>query len=149
MAPLILLCLERSTHLYVYFLLISLAIPTNITFWKCFCILFINFLVIALATALCVFLCGWIKIAFWSIKIQHSWKEHLDPSCLICVQRIIMKAQSDQKRTANDTHLYNYCVYACVCGGGTLPSDIWYVRAMSCTKPSSSETNTPVPRVLT
>ena len=28
----------------------SLAIPTNITFWKCFCILFIYFLVVALAT---------------------------------------------------------------------------------------------------
>ena len=39
MAPLILVCLERSTHLYVYFLLISLAIPTNTrykTFPKCY-----------------------------------------------------------------------------------------------------------------
>ena len=34
MASLILLCLERSTHLYVYFLLTSLAIPSNITFWN-------------------------------------------------------------------------------------------------------------------
>ena len=40
MAPLIPLCLEQSTHLYVLFLLFSLAIPTNITFWKCFCILY-------------------------------------------------------------------------------------------------------------
>ena len=30
--PMILLCLERFTDLYVYFLLISLAILTNITF---------------------------------------------------------------------------------------------------------------------
>ena len=28
----------------------SLAIPTDITFWKCFCILFIYFFVVALAT---------------------------------------------------------------------------------------------------
>ena len=36
--------------MFLQFLLISLAIPTNITFWKCFCILFIYFLVVALAT---------------------------------------------------------------------------------------------------
>ena len=44
------LCLEQSTHLYVYFLLILFAIPTNITFWKCFCIFLIYFLVVTLAT---------------------------------------------------------------------------------------------------
>ena len=38
-APLILLCLERSTNLYVLFLLISFAVSTNITFLKCFCTL--------------------------------------------------------------------------------------------------------------
>ena len=30
-------------HLHAYFLLTSPFIPTNITFWKCFCILSINF----------------------------------------------------------------------------------------------------------
>ena len=38
------------SYLVTVVLLISLAIPTNITFWKCFCILFIYFLVVALAT---------------------------------------------------------------------------------------------------
>ena len=32
------LCREQSTHLYVYFLLILLAIPTILTFWKGFCL---------------------------------------------------------------------------------------------------------------
>ena len=40
LVPLIPLCLEQSTHLYVYFLLILLAIPTKITFWKCVCVLY-------------------------------------------------------------------------------------------------------------
>ena len=35
-SKIILLCLEQSTHLYMHFLLISLAIPPYITFWKYF-----------------------------------------------------------------------------------------------------------------
>ena len=42
--PLILLCIERSTHFYVCFLLILLAIPINIKSWKYFCILYILYM---------------------------------------------------------------------------------------------------------
>ena len=49
MAPVIWLCLERSTHLYVYFLLISLAIPTNIPFGK---VLYL--VVLGMASVVCV-----------------------------------------------------------------------------------------------
>ena len=40
MAPLIPLCFEPSTYLFVYFLLIPLAIPTNKTFQNCSCVLY-------------------------------------------------------------------------------------------------------------
>ena len=48
---------------------------------------------------------------------QSSYSAVGKSTCLVRVQRRIMKAQSNQSRTASDTHvhMYIYCVYACVC----------------------------------
>ena len=57
-----------------------------------------------------------------------------------------MKAQSDQTRTASDTHVICIhiivCILVCVCkeGGGVVPQAILpsVVRAISCSKPRRS-----------
>ena len=114
MAPLILLCLERSTHLYAYCLLSSLAIPTNMTFWKCFCILFIYFFVIALSarTLFEGMRYEW-RYRIWQTGRQTHWR--IDTQSNYPMPTVLRSPRQNEREEKKAFSICSWVILWCVC----------------------------------
>ena len=122
-------------------LLILLAFPTNTTFWKRFCILFIYFLVVALATTM--FLLMWMN----RYSLTNQATAQLERAAILFVFSRWRHSSTNQEQWY--PCLCTYTLYVWGVGGGGWEEGtsgyiaLWWVRAMSCSKPRSSH-STPV-----